>query len=174
MIIGADIISQPLSGQCYERIYNIQSPWNSGEWTWIKFLNEDFNEWCGEFRGSARGVAFSKKHNIILILTSDYLYKLDSISGELLEYESQPQYQNLTVTPSGQFILSDYYRIYCIESSLAEDKVLESPIEMDDIKFHDWADNCLLITCVELLNWDKHVELELDGETLKIRIKKIV
>lgn len=41
MIIKADIITQPSSGQYKERIYDIPSTWNSHDWTWVKFLNED-------------------------------------------------------------------------------------------------------------------------------------
>lgn len=42
---------------------------------------------------------------------------------------------------------------------------------MDLIKFGQWTGNKLLITCYEFLNWDNHVELELDSETLKVIIK---
>lgn len=63
MIIEAEIIDQPYSGQYEERIYDISSPWNSQNWTWVKFLNDDFIEWCGEFRGLPRNVAISKKYN---------------------------------------------------------------------------------------------------------------
>lgn len=173
MITRVEIINQPVSGQYYEKIYDISSPWNSGRWTWIKFESDDFNEWCGEFRGSERGVAFSEKHNLILVLTSDYLYKIDSISGEILEFESQPQSLNLTVSSMGDFILSDYYEIYTIETSLNEKMILESPIAMDNIKFHQWSDNKLVITCDEFLNLNKQVELELDGETLEIKVKTL-
>lgn len=172
MIISANIINQPFSGQYMERIYDISSPWNSTEWTWVKFVNDDFNEWCGEFRGLARDVALSKKNNLILILTSDYLYKLDVIHGGLIEYISQPQYQSLTVTPLGDFLVADDYHIYTFETSLNEEKSLSSPIEMDNIKFHYWTNRTLSISCEEFLNCDKHVDLELDCETLKICVKK--
>lgn len=172
MITRVDIIDQPVSGQYYEKVYDISSPWNSGGWTWIKFTYDNYEEWCGEFRGSARGVALSTAYNLVLVLTSDYLYKINSVNGELLEYESQPQYYNLTVSPKGDFILADYYEIHVIQSSLGEVKVLESPIKMDSIKFHNWFNNRLLITCDEFLNWDNHVELELDGEALEILVRK--
>ncbi|MFB3165508.1 hypothetical protein ABLO26_29595 [Neobacillus sp. 179-J 1A1 HS] len=67
---------------------------------------KDFNEWCGEFRGPPRDVAVSTKYKIVLVLTSDYLFQVDCESGELTEYESEPQYQCLTVTPSGDFIIA--------------------------------------------------------------------
>lgn len=60
MIIDVNIVNQPLSGEYEEWIYDISSQWNSQKWTWIKFTNDDFYEWCGEFRGEARGVALSK------------------------------------------------------------------------------------------------------------------
>lgn len=103
LITKVEIIDQPYSGQYKERIYDISSPWNSQHWTWVKFENEDFSEWCGEFREHPRAVAFSKKYRNVLVLTSDFLFKIDCLSGELTEYESQPQYQSLTVTPSGGF-----------------------------------------------------------------------
>lgn len=172
MIVEAEIIEQPYSGEYEERIYGISSPWNSQNWTWIKFLNEDFTEWCGEFRGLPKSVAISKKYNHVLILTSDYLYKLDCFSMELIEYVFQHQYQNLTVTPFGDFLVSDYYDIYMIESSLEYTEYIESPIKMDMIKFRDWSNNKLSLICDEFLNWDNHVELELDSETFEITIKK--
>ena len=172
MIIKAEIIDPPYSGQYKERIYDITSQWNSPNWTWVKFLNEDYTEWCGEFRGSPRNVAISKKYNHILILTSDYLFQLDCLNSELIEYESEPQYQNLTATPLGDFLVADYYSIDLIESALEDKKPVESPIKMDMIKFDGWSNNKLSIKCYEFLNWDNHVELELDSETLEISIKK--
>jgi len=172
MINEAKIINQPYSGQYEERIYDIPSSWNSQKWTWIKFSNEDFSEWCGEFRGSPRYVAISKKHNSILVLTSDYLYQLDRISEELIEYETQRQYNNLILTPSGDFIISDSYSIELVKSTIKEKQSIVSPIHMDMIKFHSWLNNKLLITCEEFLNWDRHVELELNCETLEITMKK--
>jgi hypothetical protein len=39
MISTAEIINLPYSGQYEEKIYDISSPWNSQEWTWVKFIN---------------------------------------------------------------------------------------------------------------------------------------
>jgi hypothetical protein len=134
-------------------------------------MNDDFSEWYGEFRGEPRGAALSKKYNTILILTSDYLYLIDCLNGEIIEYEEQPQYLNLTVTPSGDFIVSDYYNIELIRSTIKDTELLDSPIEMDMIKFCEWNENKLLIICEEFLNWSNTVKLELDGETFEIAIK---
>jgi len=44
MIIKAEIIDQPYSGQYKEKIYDISSQWNSQMWTWVKFFDEDYTE----------------------------------------------------------------------------------------------------------------------------------
>ena len=170
MISKSEIINQPYSGQYKERIYDVPSPWKSQDWTWVKFENDDFDEWCGEFRGSPRSVALSKKYNKVLVLTSDYLFQIDALSGDLIEYESQPQYRCLTVTPAGDFIVADYYTIEKVGSTLKDLEPLESPIKMDGIKFNGWNNNKLSISCDEFLNWDNHVELELDGDKFEITI----
>lgn len=163
MIINVEIIRQPLAGEFEEHIYDISSQWNSQKWTWVKFINDDFSEWCGQFRGEARNVAISKKHNLILILTFDYLYSLDCLNHTIKEYEGQHHYQNLTVSPSGDFILSDYYDIYLIIDTIRDKKLLNSPIKMDMINFCEWNNNKLSIICEEFLNWGNYIELELDA-----------
>jgi hypothetical protein len=168
MIIEAEIIVQPFSGQYNERIYDISNPWNSQEWSWIKFLQDDLYEWCGVFRGTPRGVALSEKYDKILVLTSDYLYELDISDGELKEYESNPMYRSLTVTPLGDFILADYYNIYLAQANIKESTVIESPIKMDMIEFDRWEGKKLYIICEEFLNWSNHIKLSLDSETWKI------
>jgi hypothetical protein len=171
MIDKAEIISQPLSGQFTERIYDNQSAWNSQSWTWIKFTNSDLTEWCGQFRGFPRQVAVSKTHNSVLVLTSDYLFQLDRIKAEIMEFKDQPQYQNLTVTPNGDFILSDYYNFVKMTLKISEEIQIESPISMDMIKFKNWTENKLEFTCDEFINWDRHLVMELDSETDEIKIK---
>lgn len=172
MIVDAELICQPYAGEYREIIYDIPSPWNSPNWTWVKFINEDYTEWCGEFRGLPRKIAISKKYNITLILTSDYLYQIDCDSTELLDYESQPQYKNLTVMPSGEFLLSDDYSIELIMSSLNDKELIKSPLDMDNIEFGIWHDNILIILCDEFMNLDNHVELAFNSETMEIVIKK--
>jgi len=173
MIINAEIISQPDSGIYTEKIYDISNPWNSLDWTWVKFLNDDYTEWCGEFRGFPRNVAFSLKYNIVLVLTSDYLYQIDCASAKILEYEFQHQYKNLTAIPTGEFLLSDDYKIYIARtSSLKDMQIIKSPLEMDNIRFDSWHDNKLKISCEEFLNWGNNVELEFSSDTMELSILK--
>lgn len=170
MIIEAEIISQPYSGEYTERIYDIESAWNSNSWTFVKFTNDDYSEWCGQFRGFPRQVALSIQHRIVLVLTADYLFQLDIDTANLTNKEDQPQYQNLTVTPNGDFILADYYMFEKVTTNIKEKELIESPIQMDSIKFKKWEDTKLLFTCVEFLNWDRHLTMEYNSETNKMEI----
>lgn len=171
MIKKAEIVNQPYAGEFEERIYDNEGPWNSARWTWIKFTDSLYNEWIGEFRGSSREVAVSEIKGETLVLTSDYLYRLDNSNGNLIELEDQPQYQNLTTSPTGDFILSDYYSIELIDKTLTDKKYISSPIDMDMIKFKKWIDRKLEFTCDEFTNWDRHLVMELDADKLTIEIK---
>lgn len=170
MIIDAELINQPYSSDYHEKIYDISTPWSSSEWTWVKFTTDAHREWCGNFRGSPRGVAVSEKYNCILVLTSDFLYKLSSSDGELLAYEAEPQFQVLTVTPSGEFIAADCYSIVKLEPDLKTTQPLKSPIEMDDISFGEWKNSTLTIQCTEFLNDANKVTLELHGEMFEVSL----
>lgn len=171
MIIVAEIISQPYSGEYTERIYDNESAWNSQRWTFIKFTNDDYSEWCGQFRGFPRQVAISMPKNIVLVLTSDYLYQLDRETGTLTDFEDKPQYQNLTVAPNGDFIIADYYNFEKVTTSIKQKTSIESPIQMDIIKFKNWANSKLEFTCDEFFNWDRHLIMTYDSQTNKIEIK---
>lgn len=126
MIIKAEIISQPYSGEFKERIYDIESPWNSQNWTFIKFTENDYSDWCGQFRGFPESVQVSEKYQIVLVLSSDYLFVLDSITGDIIEFESQPKYKSLILTPNDDFLIADYNNIEKITSSLKNKKNIES------------------------------------------------
>ncbi|WP_341225234.1 hypothetical protein [uncultured Arcticibacterium sp.] len=171
MIIEAEIISQPYSGEYSERIYDNKSAWNSQSWTFIKFTTGDYSEWCGQFRGFPRKVAISTLKSIVLVLTSDYLYQLDIESGDVINLEDQPQYHDLTVAPNGEFIIADYYNLEKIIKDLKQKTPIDSPIQMDMIEFKKWDDSKLEFTCDEFMNWDRHLTMTYDSKTNKIEIK---
>ncbi len=173
MIVKVEIINQPDSGEYIERIYDNESPWNSDNWTFIKFTNDDYSEWCGQFRGSSMQVATSAINNIVLVLTSDYLYQLHRETGNLIYLEDQPRYRNLTVAPNGDFILADYFNLQKVVTSIKSKIPIVSPIEMDIIEFKKWEDSKLEFTCDEFLNWDRHLIMIFNNETDTIEIKSI-
>ncbi|QLC65230.1 hypothetical protein LPB248_02705 [Flavobacterium sp. LPB0248] len=171
MIFKAEIINQPYSGEYSERIFDNENSWNSQSWTFIKFTNDDYTEWCGHFRGFPREVAISIIRNIVLVLTTDYLFQLDRETGNLMDYEDHPQYQNLTVAPNGDFILADNYDFEKVTTSIKQKSPIESPIQMDLIEFKNWEKSKLEFTCNELLNWDRHLIMIYNSETNNIEIK---
>jgi hypothetical protein len=173
MIIHAEIISQPCSGECKERIYDIESSWNSQSWTFIKFIEDDYTEWCGQFRGAPNSVQISNKHQLILILTSDYLFQLNSKTADIIEFEDQPQYQNLILTPDENFLIADYMNIEKITNCIKDKKLIKSPIEMDFIEFKVWNENILEFTCDEFVYWDKHYLMTYNNITEIIEIKNV-
>ena len=104
-------------------------------------------------------------------MTSDYLFQLDREAGNLTDLEDQPQYQNLTVAPNGDFILADSYNFEKVMTSIKQKISIESSIQMDIIEFKNWEKSKLEFTCDEFLNWDRHLTMTYDSETNKIEIK---
>ncbi|WBW99487.1 hypothetical protein [Oceanirhabdus sp. W0125-5] len=172
MIKDIEVINQPISGCFEERVYDIESAYKSLGWTWLKFTNDDYSEWCGEFRGRYIAHGISKKYESILVLTSDCLHQLSIHDGTIQYYEDSPQYRNLTVTPMGEYIASDYYCISILGETINDVQYLETPLKLDMIEFKTWEGFKLKITGDEFINWDNHVELELDCRTMCIEIKK--
>lgn len=174
MITEAQIISQPYSGEYDERVYDKSSPWNSQHWTWIKFINSEGYEWCGQFRGVPRGLAISEKLNLMLILTSDYLFELDRESGNVIMLEDRAKYHHVTAAPTGDFILADYYNLERVKQTISQKESIESPVQMDMIELNGWEGNHLRFKCDEFLNWDRHLDMILDIEKWEIRMNNAV
>lgn len=170
MIIEAEIIAQPYLGAYTERIYDNESPWNSDCWAFIKFTNDDYTDWCGQFRGFPIQVAISTKNKSVLVLTSDYLFQLDIHTANIIDIEDRPQYHNLTVAPNGDFILADYYNFEKVTTSIKDKEPIDSPIRMDMVAFKKWEKEKLEFTCDEFLNWDRHLSMIYDSRTNKIAI----
>ena len=167
MIISAEHIEQPYDGEYCEKIYDIRSVWNSRDWVWIKFIDES-GEWCGEFRGSYKGVSVSKKLGIVVVLTSDHMYVLDINSAELIEYLSQPTYVGITTSPQGEIFITDGYNLEIFTTrKIKETKKINTPIPPDSLEFVKWNGNILIMTCYEFLNWENNVELFFDSISMQ-------
>lgn len=167
MIYGATYIKQPYSGEYVERIYDIESTWNSCEWSWIKFEDND-DKWCGEFRGRYRGVALSEKIGIVVVLTSDYMYVLDIKTAEIIEYLSRPNYVGIITTPLKDILITDGYGVEIFTNNKISDiKSIITPIHPDNLQFVEFNGNILKITCYEFLFWGKEIELYLDCDSLE-------
>ena len=140
--------------------------------TVMSFTEED-DIWCGEFRGKYRGVSCSTTLGIIVVLTSDYMYVLDIYGGEIMEYYSQPEYVDITVTPFGKILVTDGYGIEMFANTKVSDmENIVLPINADNLKFVEWRENILKISCFEFLTWGKEIELYLNFETMEWLINK--
>lgn len=168
MIRKATQIEQPYYGEYEERIYDIESPWNSSDWTWI-VIEEDDSVWCGEFRGKYRGTAISETIGITIVLTSDYLYVLDNSNAEIIEYKRSPQYNQVSCTPYGDILLADYYGLDVLrERELKSIDSIILPINADEIKLVRYEGKYLVMESTEICNWEKTYILKLDCESLEI------
>jgi hypothetical protein len=170
--VKAEIINQPYSGEFEERIYDVESVWNSQSWTWIKFEDNIGIEKVGQFRGFPKDVKISKQKNEIVILTSDCIFRLDTSELNIIESEKQVDYGNLEVAPNGAFLLSEYGEIYKLDNSLSDMQIIESPFELDWIKFKKWNGDILEFECSELANYEKTEIMELNTTDWSIKIKK--
>ena len=170
MIFSAEHIERPCSGMYTEKIYDITSSWNSQEWTWIKFTDED-GEWCGEFRGAYRGTSVSEKHGIVVVLTTDYMFILDKNTSDVIEYDSQPSYVDITTNPNGDIFLTDGYGIEIFsedeDGKIERIPITNIPVNPDNLKFEEWDHNILKISCCEFYNWENEIELYLDCDSME-------
>ena len=167
----AEIINQPSSGEYQEIIYDFSNPWNSQSWTWVKFTDVYENDFVGQFRGITKDVKVSLKLNEIIVLTSDYIYRLNATDLNIIETIEQPQYQNVEVSPNGVFIFHDYYEIEKMGDSLSEMTTIDSPFKMDLIRFKKWNGYNLEFECDEFCNWERNEEMFLDTSQWRIIIK---
>lgn len=170
MIYSAEHIKQPYSGEYMEKIYDISSPWNSSDWTWIKFVDEN-GEWCGEFRGKYRGVSVSKKLGIVVVLTSNYMFVLDINTTDIIKYDEQPYYTDITTSPNEDIFVTDGYSIALFNRN--KDGKIETmvvpniPLQPDGLKFVKWNDNVLEMSCYEFLKLENEIVLHLNCDLME-------
>lgn len=174
MIIKAEIINQPLSGDMQERIFYFDSNWNSHNWTFVKFYKDDRLVWCGHFRGSANCVEVSHTYQTVIVLTSDYLIQMDACTEEIIAFEDSFQYRNLTLSPDESFIIVDYMNVVKFTNNINQKTLIECPIEMDFIEFKKWNENKLEFTCQEFFYWEKNYLMTYDHKSNLIEIKKLI
>jgi|WetSurMetagenome_2_1015567.scaffolds.fasta_scaffold37284_2 hypothetical protein len=174
MIISAEIINQPISGKYHEIRYDCECELRSNDWTWIKFTNNDYSEWCGSFPGFPINVEISDKDENILVLTNVALFQLDKSSGKVLNKELNYDYCQLTLSPSGDYILATPEKIERVKGDIRTKISIAGPIKMDFIEFRNWTNGKLNFICDEFLAWDKHFEMELDVSDWTIKIKNAI
>jgi len=168
----ADFIYQPVSGQYDEKIFDLTNTWKSSGWCWVKFTNDNGDEWVGVFRGTPIKVAVADAIMQVAVLTDDALYIIDSNERDLLFVEEQTDYRDLASSPSSnQFILASYYYIGTFDRYF-NFEVIETDLNIQLIKFKDYIKNNLKLELMLLNNQYEHLFADaiFDTENHKIEI----
>lgn len=131
------------------RFYGDENMLESRCFTLIKFIENNARHWNAIFYGKYGKIAVSKPHDIILILTTHYLFQLDKKTGDIMEWEENLQYANLTLTPKGDFLIAGLFDNYIekITSNIKSKEIIKSPIRYENINFQDWDKENLNIKC---------------------------
>lgn len=170
MLLSIEHISQAYSGEYEEKIYDIESSWNSSDWTWIRF-EEDTLIWCGEFRGKYIGATFSQSKGLIVVVTSDYTYILDIETKEIIDSEKNFEYSDITCTPLGDILLSTGYGLEILkEGTISSSETIILPVNADSLRFVKYEGNILEMNCDEFCNWSNNITLFLDCETMSVTV----
>lgn len=166
MLLNIEQISQPYSGEYEEIIFDIESNWNSSDWSWTRF-EEDTTIWCGEFRGKYIGATFSVPKGIIVVVTTDYIYVIDIVSKEMIDSERNFECTDITCTPLGDVLLSSGYGLEILkERTISSCEAIVLPVNADSLRFVKYRGNILEMNCDEYCNWSNNITLFLNCETL--------
>lgn len=155
MITTAQITAVPISGLYTEKIYD--APISTENWTWIKFETNEYETFYGQFKGAPLQIALSKHNPYFYVLTDSLLYEVSRENPS--DYTTHDYYDfsgtitNLTLTPSGQLLLSSYYELLQANTPLCkiEGDLLDTltkilpPVAVDVIEFKDWHNDILHI-----------------------------
>ncbi|MGG0654926.1 hypothetical protein, partial [Rummeliibacillus pycnus] len=173
MIISAQITTQPLAGKYPEQIF--KAPLSTQSWTWVKFEDEDYNEFYGQFQGKPSYVALSTKNNFCYVLTDTFLYEIDCETPSNYQvrdfWETGRTIRNVTFSPEGKLLFSGYYTIFTITKSIDELVELENPIPVDYIEFDNWEGHLLHISAQTLIE-GQPIKLIFDAATMRFSENK--
>lgn len=169
MIINAQITQQPLAGSYKEFVF--KGPSSPEQWTWVKFEDEMYNEFIGQFPGAPVTVALSPHNDLFYVLTDSFLFEMrrDDL-GKYTWYDfwdTGSTLKNVTFTPTGIAIFSDDYHIFTTNGSFESKQQISLPFELDIIQFQGWQENSLLIHA-EVFIEGRPVLLFLDATTFTI------
>ena len=173
MILSAQIMPQPVSGKYPEQIF--EGPLSTQGWTWVKFEDEYYNEFYGQFHGTPNCVALSIKNAACYVLTDAFLYEIDcnNLSNYQVRdfWECNCKLQNVTFLPNGTPLFSDDYELFTINKSFDDKFEIKNPVHVDYIKFDYWEDNLLYINAKTFEDMQP-IQLILDANTMRITVNK--
>ncbi|WP_010304603.1 hypothetical protein [Kurthia senegalensis] len=182
MITTAKITAAPISGLYTEKIYD--APISTKNWTWIKFETNEYETFYGQFKGAPLQIALSKQNPYFYVLTDSLLYEVSRENpSDYTAYDQDDFWgtiTNLTLTPSGQLLLSTYYELlqanmplFKIEGDLLDTLIkIIPPVQIDVIEFKNWHNDQLHIQA-NYLGTSYPVNLYFDTNTNKIYEKNV-
>ena len=177
MITFAQITAAPTSGSYIEKIYDV--PISTENWTWVRLETNEFETYYGQFKGAPLKVALSKHNSYFYVLTDSLLYEVSCENPSFYTaydyYELGGTISNLTLTPSGQLLLSNDYELFqiniplCkIEEDLLDARIeIENPFHLDNIEFKDWHGTKLYIYASYFASSER-IELYYDAVNNKV------
>jgi hypothetical protein len=127
----AELTHQPESGAFEEFHFEHPTVWNSQVFSWVKFKDQEDQDWFGSFRGESLGhLAISELTGTVMIPTKDGTYLLDINSRQLLNfYGVEHQIRSVITAPSGRiFILASYSELYRTSD---EHKLIHLPCQLN-------------------------------------------
>lgn len=81
------------------------------------------------------------------------MFVLDIHTAELIKYDSQANYIDITTSPNGSIFLTDGYGVEIVvknSNDKIETSVIESiPVNPDNLKFEEWHNHILKMSCCE-------------------------
>lgn len=166
MIKKAEIIDKPLSGTYEEKIYGNLSD----NWIWIKFTDENYYEWCGQFNGDFVKVDISEHLKITYVATIFGIYLINSENYELIKYIELMGINDTSLSPNGSYLVADGYDIYVLNNQELENQNLNNDFLLDDINFVEWKDQKLIIECLEMFSENSKIVAEYDENSKKVKI----
>lgn len=170
MIKQTQIVGQPISGTYKEYVYNATE--STEQWTWVKLVDEEYNETIGQFPGAPNQVALSLMHPVFYVLTDAFLFEIqreDLTNYEFYDFwDLGSTFKNVTFTPEGMPIFSDDYKIFTFQKSFETRHELPLPLDLDMIEFGDWNGHLLTIHAQEFFG-GRPVRLVLNAQTRSIQ-----
>lgn len=158
MIQTAEITAAPLSGQFPELIYPAPKP-SSSDWTWVRFEDEEYNVFYGQFQGASKIIAVSEKIDYCYVLVDYFLYEINRNNpNEYTVFDVIEDFslliQNIAILPTGQLLLTDHYRFYLSNAPLQKSESQFTELEttvcsVADIEFQKWEGPLLHMNAFE-------------------------
>lgn len=169
MMLEVKLISRPLSGDYDEIIYNPKNKTDISLTTTILFLKDDYTEYCGVFDGKYIDYRVIDDGSII-ILTSSFIYSLNSKTGKLLKYIECEDYETYIFLNTNQLLLFGIGSMTLLTCNLEISCTAKTGIWPENIIKEKEEGNKVYLICNDFDYNPFRYKLEFDLETNKLTV----